>query len=362
MGEEKKKERVKKKRLENEQKMKELVFPLTDDQLKMVTNEHHLRMLMDEMTHFGQIGVDEGCLKLLMPADKPTIGPIHRLEKRLGVLLTQQEIEQIRRGIKGDDNGGDSKSIKVLNMNDRDFFNEMMTVAEKGTKFVKHKKGGVYDERYVLIHNDRLYWKERQSDRNKRERSMHLTKIIQVMIGKNTKALRHEALADISPQCCFSVVAKKATLDLSTPTLDPLAVRTFTSYLKGMQRHFIEQQTRYAKQNPHGRGGKRSRSHHNKERRHNDRSHHNEHHNRQHHDRNASSSAPPPAGGRERTGSGSGGGMDPKMSISPLQERRESEVESRPKAMKLSPIGQGFDGFKFDDDTVNSSRSKPTIV
>lgn len=196
---------------------------------------------------------------------------------------------------------------------------------------------------------------------------MHLTKIIQVMIGKNTKALRHEALCDISPQCCFSVVAKKATLDLSTPTADPLAVRTFTSYLKGMQRHFIEQQTRYAQQNPHGRGGgKRSRSHHNKERHHDRRHHHNQHHN-QHHDRNASSSAPPPAGGRERgNSSGSRMEMDPKMSISPLEERRESEVEPKTqhKAMKLSPIGRGFGAFNFDEDTLNSSTSKAktTIV
>merc|ERR1712083_66853 len=177
--------------------------------------------------------------------------------------------------------------------------NEMMTVAEKGTRFVKHKKGGVYDERFVLIHNDRLYWKERQSDRNKRERSMHLTKIIQVMIGKNTKALRHEALSEISPQCCFSVVAKKATLDLSTPSGDPIAIRTFTAYLKGMQRHFIEQQTRYAQQNPNGRSSKgRSRSNRSDRRGHRDRDHKNRREHKEHNSRSHS------RGGPERRASG----------------------------------------------------------
>ena len=138
-----------------------------------MTNENHLRMLTKEMTHFGQIGVDKGYLKLKMPANQQTIGPIHKLEKRLGVLLTQQEIAAIRRNIRGDDQSGGgswntAQDIEVLGMDDRDFFNEMMRVIECGTKFVKHKKGGVYDERFVLIHNDRLYWKDQQNGENKK--------------------------------------------------------------------------------------------------------------------------------------------------------------------------------------------------
>ena len=196
---------------------------------------------------------------------------------------------------------------------------------------------------------------------------MHLTKIIQVMIGKNTKALRHEALSEISPQCCFSVVAKKATLDLSTPSGDPIAIRTFTAYLKGMQRHFIEQQTRYAQQNPNGRSSKgRSRS---KRDRRDRRDHNSRSHSRGGPERRASGdiansrSAPPSLHHRHGDSNGhshSGGGSEnnPKGSEHRREHGREHhrDKESTPnsKGMKLSPIGQGFNGFNFDSKTVST--------
>eukprot|EP01083_Nonionella_stella_P124461 375809_1 len=276
----------------------ELIFPLTDKQLKLVTNPMHLKMLVGDMAHFGTIGVHEGLLKLRIPPDLPTITPIHKLEKRLGVLMTTDEIKQIRDNIRGEKDNPE-KPIDVLQMNDKDFINAMMTAVDRGVKFIKHKKRGVYDERYVLIHNDRLYWKEKQNERNHRSRSMHLTKIIQVMIGKNTKALKHETLAAIPPVCCFSVVAKKATLDLSTPTQDPIEIRKFTAYLKGLQRHFISQQTEFMAQTPHNRLQHQHSSRH-----------------------------------QNKT-------------------QREQPNSAKSGKMKLSPIGQGFDGFKFDDQTLS---------
>ena len=282
---------------EQETKYKELLFPLTDHQLKLVTNPHHLNMLIQDMEHFGTIGVDKGILKLKIPDKLPTITPIHQLEKRLGVLMTIEEIKQIRDNIRGEEKQNDEQNINVdnigvLKLNDRDFFNQMMKAVDPGMKFIKHKKRGIYDERYVLIHNDRLYWKENANERNHRTRSMHLTKIIQVMIGKNTKALKHETLDNISPICCFSVVAKKATLDLSTPTMNPIEVRKFTAYLKGLQRHFICQQSQFMSQTPQNRSN-----------------------------------------GKKRE----------------QQLQRKSQAS---KPVRLSPIGTGFDGYKFDEESI----------
>ena len=185
---------------------------------------------------------------------------------------------------------------------------------------------------------------------------MHLTRIIQVMIGKNTKALRHEALDNISPECCFSVVAKKATLDLSSPNGNPLEARIFTAYLKGLQQHFIQQQARYQQQNPHGRRSEKGRSRsQNKERRHRDSQHRTQKQRHgDHHDRNASSSAPPPLGSNRNN--------DHQMSIAPLEEQSETEHSGHsPKKMKMSPIGQGFGQFKFDSNAQNHSESKPHV-
>ena len=122
---------------------------------------------MDDLSHFGTIGVDEGYLKLKIPIDLPTITPIHKLEKRLGVLLTIDEVKSIRKQIAGDDKSNnaaniDCDDINVLKLNDLQFVNNMMKLCKSGVKFIKHKKRGVYDVIYVLIDKDRLYWKEKK--------------------------------------------------------------------------------------------------------------------------------------------------------------------------------------------------------
>eukprot|EP01084_Bolivina_argentea_P147965 258805_1 len=114
----------------------EVLFPLTSDQLRLVTNEHHLKMLMDDMSHFGSIGVNEGVLRLIIPQDVPTITPIHKLEKRLGVLMTVGELKEIRKCIYGEEKDNisdniDPSTISLLKLNDNDFFNNMMEICKK---------------------------------------------------------------------------------------------------------------------------------------------------------------------------------------------------------------------------------------
>ena len=150
-----------------------LKFPLTDEQLKVINAETHLKMLTKELIHFGQIRGDNGYLKFKSPADEPSIKAIHTLEKQLGVLLTTKEISQIRQNIRGDD-VGPGYQMKVLELDDCNFFKEMMNVIQSGTEFVKHNKGGVRDKRYVLVHNDRLYWKEKKEEKNKRSVDLFL--------------------------------------------------------------------------------------------------------------------------------------------------------------------------------------------
>jgi len=216
-----------------------LVFPLSDKQIQTLTNEQHLRMLAHDVGEFGSIEVDQGLLKLKIFANLPHSNPIHKLEKRLGILLTLEEVAQIRRDIVGAPaDGVDPSSIDVLQLNDRDLFNHMMSITSKGVQFTKHKKRGVSDVRYVMIYLDRLYWKKEQQDRHERDRSFHLSEIKKVLIGKNTKPLKHEFNDDIDDACCFTVRTKRATLDLSTPTMDPIEVRKFVAYLKAFQRHF----------------------------------------------------------------------------------------------------------------------------
>ena len=320
-----------------EKPSQELIFPLTENQIRQATNPLHLKMLMDDLSHFGTIGVDEGLLKLKIPIDLATITPIHKLEKRLGVLMTVDEIKAIRQSIRGDDKINVEQNINpndidILKLNDVDFVNIMMKECEEGVEFIKHKKHGVYDKRCVLIHQDRLYWKENKQAKTSRSRSMHLTKIIQVMIGKNTKALKHEDLNNIPSICCFSVVAKKATLDLSSPDKNPIDVRKFQSYLKGLQRHFISQQSQYMAQTPHDRHHK-SRHHHN----------HNHHHSSKHnHSSNNQSS--------HKT----------HTTQSKQQQHHQQQQQQTNKKIKLSPIGQGFTGFKFDENTVDTmANDKP---
>ena len=138
------------------------------------------------------------------------------------------------------------------------------------------------------------------------------------MIGKNTKALRDEVLKDTSSTCCFSVVAKIATLDLSSPDKNPIQVREFTAYLKGLQRHFISQASQFMQQTPN------NRHQHAKSNGHYPKSSNGHHHstNNQHQ--------------------------------KPLLNTQQNGK------MKLSPIGTGFGGFKFDDKTGSAMSATDT--
>ena len=197
---------------------------------------------MIPMNHVKEIKIYNGCLNVTVPEMTEPLpkerDPIHCLEKRLGILWTHQEIQQIRESIWGGTEGAFPMEV-ALELDDRDFISNMISVMEeKGTKFVRHFKNGSHDERFVLVRNGRLYWKEKQSDVNDRKRSIHLSVIDHVLVGKFTNAFRHRMTDHISRECCFSVTIQKGTLDLSSPLGDPVEVRMFTAYLEGILRHF----------------------------------------------------------------------------------------------------------------------------
>eukprot|EP01084_Bolivina_argentea_P319697 554525_1 len=78
------------------EKQNELIFPLTDKQMKLLTNINYLEILMNDMKHFGRVRVNNGYLMLYIPIHISIIAPMDKLEKRLGILLTVDEIKQIR--------------------------------------------------------------------------------------------------------------------------------------------------------------------------------------------------------------------------------------------------------------------------
>ena len=105
---------------------------------------------------------DEGYLKLRVPQNQPPIEPIQKLEKTLGLLKTEQEIEQIRRDIHRDNESGNGPlSIASQAMKIREYWSNMTRVLAEGTNFLRRKKGDICNEGYVWIHKDRLHWKQR---------------------------------------------------------------------------------------------------------------------------------------------------------------------------------------------------------
>eukprot|EP01084_Bolivina_argentea_P281079 480859_1 len=216
---------------------KELIFILSVQQLTLAIDYNNIKILMNDASHLCSIGVDKYMLKVSISVGLPIISTVYKLEKTFGVLMTSEEIQEI-------------KCEYDNSMCDVDFFNSMMSYVENSIKFIKHKKKGVYDERYVLIHKGRLYWKEIENGKNSKNRSIHLTNILDVKIGKNTNALKHESLKHIEQNCCFSIISKKATLDFSTPSFDVEQVRKFTTYLNGLRMHFINQKSQLIAQSP----------------------------------------------------------------------------------------------------------------
>lgn len=112
-----------------------------------------------------------------------------------------------------------------------------MSTLSNGRRFLKHKKRGDPKHRWILVEDDRLYWKESFTHSNQKERSIHFSRILEVMRGKVTKTLRQRDDAD--ENLCFSIIAKRSTLDLEAKTVE---IRNeWVCYLEAMHRHFFNQ-------------------------------------------------------------------------------------------------------------------------
>merc|ERR1719486_1367250 len=77
----------------------ELAFPLSDEQIFLLNNEQHLRVLAEDLGDAARVYVDDGLLTLRFPADLPCTAStalVHTLEMRLGTLLTLEDIADIR--------------------------------------------------------------------------------------------------------------------------------------------------------------------------------------------------------------------------------------------------------------------------
>jgi len=245
-----------------------LVFPLCTDQLSWLMDGAGLRVLADEVRSFGKVAIhidlaDEGLLAVRVPdpmSKERRIHLIRTLKTRLGSMgpvLSLEEIKKIREIIHKDDSSGPAVERRdvcaslymfasvMVQMCDLAFHEDVTSVLHHGLQFLKHKKGGEFELRYVCVRNDRLYFRKPLE----RKHSFRVRKIKNIVIGKLTKALKHESLTYIPSDCCCSVVFEKSQkelklLDLSLPTLDAAKVRMFVACLEAIQRHVVETQSK----------------------------------------------------------------------------------------------------------------------
>ncbi|ETO18261.1 disheveled-associated activator of morphogenesis 1 [Reticulomyxa filosa] len=204
-------------------------FILHEEQLEMLHDEEYMTQIVNDFDHFGTINVHESEL-ILQCRDKTKLtDAIRRLEKRLGVLWTRKEIQEIMNTLHVSWDDDDNKMIK--------FLDKMTKQVQKGARFNKHRKKGGPQHRWVLVRFGRLYWKERVTDKNNKSHSFNLTKIRQVLAGKVTRALQEAK--DAPDRACFCVAGESVTLDLQAETEE--VANEWVNYLKGYVRHYERQ-------------------------------------------------------------------------------------------------------------------------
>jgi len=241
-----------------------LVFPLCSDQLSWLMKEGNLRVLADGVRSFGKVAIHNNPSLLAVRvsdsmSEKRQIHLIRTLKTRLGSMgpvLSLEEIKKIRESIHKDDRSGPAVERRdvsasqymfasvMVELRDLTLHQDITSVLHHGLQFLKHKKGGEFELRYVCVRNDRLYFRKPLE----RKHSFRVRKIKNIVIGKLTKALKHESLTYIPSDCCCSVVFEKSQkelklLDLSLPTLDAAKVRMFVACLEAIQRQVVETQS-----------------------------------------------------------------------------------------------------------------------
>lgn len=78
-----------------DEEFQELRFPLLDRQFDQVMDVEAMSQLISAVSQFGSLNVDEHELVLRVRPDVDTVFAVHSLEKRLGVLMTEDEVHRV---------------------------------------------------------------------------------------------------------------------------------------------------------------------------------------------------------------------------------------------------------------------------
>eukprot|EP00484_Ammonia_sp_Unknown_P023275 CAMPEP_0197046168 /NCGR_PEP_ID=MMETSP1384-20130603/21914_1 /TAXON_ID=29189 /ORGANISM="Ammonia sp." /LENGTH=272 /DNA_ID=CAMNT_0042477901 /DNA_START=42 /DNA_END=860 /DNA_ORIENTATION=- len=217
------------------------IFPLTTQQSEQISQKSFFDIIVEDITLIGNISADHELLKLKIDLNVPPTAPLILLEMRLGVLLTVYELAAIRDHIAEDKkalNAEDAQRLhKLIQLNDAQFWNHMVSACHNGVWMNRHKRRGVCVKRRYLIHGDRLFWTK--TNKLDRAYSIQLNKIVNLEIG--TKLFRSSLPMEmkIPSNCCLSIVSKNMGIDLSSANKDALQTRLFAAYIRGLQEHFF---------------------------------------------------------------------------------------------------------------------------
>ena len=212
---------------------KEALIPLTTVQ-QHILDKNGSDRLTEVQRDFGALGsidiasAPNGWLKLTIPSYLPVVWALYRLEKSLGVLMTRNEIKQIRNL---------TEMVRdEEKMDDQAYFDEMMTTLSGQNEFVQHQTNiGLKPYHISLSINTEEKSIEWNGDQHA---ATPIVDIIRVVLGNGMEFFEAEKFDDIPRDCCFTIVTNRNTFYLTRDDRDGRAVRLFVAYLKGLRRHF----------------------------------------------------------------------------------------------------------------------------
>jgi len=150
---------------------------------------------------------------------------VQQLETKLGVLLSDDEIAQIRK--------------KTANHHNR-IFDGMKEMLRNGVMCFHDYANGQSRKTFLTIPEPspcddqqncyRLYWKDNQEDAPEEKKSVHLSEIDKVTMGKG-----QNTADDAEVRFCFSVVTKKETRDYQSHSSIKVV-----AYLRALCTHYKE--------------------------------------------------------------------------------------------------------------------------
>jgi len=222
-----------------------LCLPL-DKKRALNVRQMHLRSVLRDAivpcTFRVRADEDKGwdVLDLAYSNNSDLIEAMHQLERKLGILLTVDDIARIRTEM----------TDGVCHFGDRGFINMMQQEMHDGVTCIHYYEKGksrttiiTVPERNPRIPDhqiqrtcDRLFWKGSVESKNEEKESCHLCDIEQFKLGKGQCTPD-----DVDEGFCFSVVTKEETRDYFVQTQFPSShVEWIVAYLNGIRRHFSE--------------------------------------------------------------------------------------------------------------------------